>query len=268
MALGGTDGISLDELSADAVAFTDTNSVYKPAITDVQKALDELRFTRVSKLTMTATSASTLSLTIDNTTFHSCTGSTSGFSYQLPDATTLSVGREFEIYNEASVSVGIKNGSGTTLFTLNPNDLARLVLTSDGSVAGVWIQTVISASATGILSYSVGSDTLFSTSSTTDVVITGMTVTPVSGRYQCLYSSDIIITSNNRISQVVFYADGVAVERSRRRAQGTGSNYRASHNMVSEITVNGSQAIDVRVNIDSGSVDINQRRMILARLGS
>jgi len=261
-------GLRVDELFAEDVSFIDTFSTYKPGIENAQLALEELRRSRVYKPEIiTTTLNGTKTLTISDTTFHVANGTQTGYSYVLPDATTLSGGREYEIYNDSTQAILIKNGAGATLFTLNVEDIARLILSDNTSVAGSWVQDIKTGTASGITSYSIGSDTLFSTSSATDVLITGMTVTPVSGRYACYYSADIKIVANNSLAQVVFFKAGTMVTSTRRTSQGVGSNFLTSQAMLAEISVNGSETIDVRVNISSSSLDINQRRMILIRLG-
>lgn len=254
--------------TASSIPFDDLGNTYKPGINSVNDALVEVRNTRVSKVDTVTTSATTKVLTIDDTTFHEVTGSTTGFSYKLPAGTSLSNGREYEIFNNSTVPIDIKNGSDAVLFTLVAGDFVRLILVDNTTTAGQWIQIVSSATATGVVSYSVGSGTQFSTNNFSDTLITGMTVTPVSGRYQCLYSADITIISNNKESEIVFFKGSSAVTTTRRTAQGVGSNSKQTHTMISEISVNGSEAISARVNVSGGSVEVNQRRMILIRLGS
>ena len=217
--------------------------------------------------THTSTLNGTDVLTKDSVTIHRIIGSGTGYSVQLPDATTLMFGRRFEISNESSETIILKDGSGATLFEVISGSFATATLESDGSAAGNWIITIIGDAATGITSYSVGSSTTFSTTSSTDVVITGLTVTPVSGRYALFYSADITIGSNNRVAECVAYVGGTVVERTRRDTQGVGSNYRSAQQTIAEIIVDGTEAVDIRVNISAGSLNVFGRRLLLIRLG-
>lgn len=253
---------------ASSIPFVDTDNTYKPQITNVQSALVEIRNTRVSKVDTVTTSATTKVLTIDDTTFHEAEGTATGFAYRLPAGTSLSTGREYEIFNNSSESINIQDGASTVLLTLIAGEFVRLILVDNTTTAGQWIQIISSSTATGIQSYSVGSSTTFTTSSSTDVLITGMAITPVSGRYGIWYSSDIEISTNNRDAEVVIFIDGVALERTRRTVQGVSSNFKSSHVTIGEITVDGTEEVDIRVNISGGSLDVNSRRLLLIRLGS
>jgi hypothetical protein len=144
----------------------------------------------------------------------------------------------------------------------------RVFLEDKTTTNGFWLLQTSSTTATGIQSFVVTSDTPFVTSNSLDDLITGFTVMPLSGRYAVWYSADIVISNNNRAAENVVYVDGVAIENTRRLTQGVGSNYEAAQNSVGEISVNGSQAVDVRVNVDAGSLTVNQRSLVLIRLGS
>lgn len=218
--------------------------------------------------THTSTLNGTETLTVNSVTLHRIIGSATGYSVQLPDATTLTQGRRFEISNESTETIELKDGAGAVLFEVIAGSFAVATLENGSGAGGTWIVTIIGDAATGIISYSVGSDTLFSTTSSTDVLITGMTVTPVSGRYAVWFSSDIEISQNNRIADVVLYRGGTAVERTRREVQGVSSNFKSALQTLAEIFVNGSEAVDVRVNVTAGNLKVNQRRLILIRLGA
>lgn len=265
--MGINSGIDLDELIAEDVEFDPTG--YRLRATDVQGAIQELR-NKLAFVPYTTTTTASGNLTLINTSGFEqiILGTADGFSVTLPDATTMFTGERFEIINGSTKTIQIKDNVGTVLAEVITTGIATLYLTTNFTAAGTWQAAVVNGAATGILSYSVGSDTTFSTSSTTDILVTDISVTPVSGRYQVLFSADINIAKNKKLNECVFYKGGVAVSRSRRTVQGVGRNFRTSQNLLAEITVNGSEAIDVRTNINAGSVDINQRRMILIRLGS
>lgn len=256
--------------SAQDIAFDPTGTTYRATTLTSKDAFNEIRLAETLTPTQTTTTLNgTKSLVAADNTFQIIIGTATGFSVKLPDASTLNIGRSFQIINSSSEPIQVKDGAGTDLFTLNVGDLTFARLQSNGTAAGVWITPIVSASAAGITSYSIGSQTVFSTSSSTDVLITGMTVTPVSGRYALWYSADITIAQNNKLAQNVIYVGGSALERTRRVVQGVSSNFRSSSTSIAEVDVNGAQQVDVRVNIDGGSqLDVGSRRLLLIRLGA
>jgi len=256
------------QLSAQDIPFVDTGSTYKPATTDINKALEELRTTVITKpQVITATLNGTYNLLKDSFSLIDVHGTATGFSIELPDAMTLVEGRIYEIINDSSEAITIKDYAGTSLVVLNSFDQARFVLEHNVAAAGTWVYSVSSTTATGISSETLEESTLFATGSSTDVLITGFTLTPISGRYAVWFSSDIDITQNNRLGQCVLYKAGVAVEDTRRTAQGVSSNFNTSFQTIGVITVNGAETIDVRVNISNGTLSVRGRTLVLIRLG-
>jgi len=254
---------------AEEIFFNDPDNLYNTDITSVSDALSNIRRQRVTKQELRdSDSESSHSLTFDDVTFHSVIGSGSGYFVAMPDATTCLTGQEFEVYNGSSNPIEIRDDGSNQLLILNSGDLVRLALEDKSTANGSWLQTTNTTTAEGIQSYSVGSPTTFTTSSTTDILITGISVTPVSGRYGLWFSADVAISANNKTAQTVIFQDGVALERTRRDAEGVGSNFNTTLSTVAEVTVDGTEVIDVRVNVSGGSLDVNGRRLLLIRLGS
>lgn len=83
-----------------------------------------------------------------------------------------------------------------------------------------------------------------------------------------VFSAETTIVGNNRVGQYVTYADGVAVENTRRVIQGVGSNFNTTMVTTGEVSVDGSQAVDVRCAVDANSLEVEQRSLVLIRLGS
>lgn len=253
---------------AAGLSYEQLSQAYRSSSNTVKSALDELRLLKLYVPTDTATTLNgTLSLTNISNTFNVISGSATGYSVQLPDATTINHGSSYIIANKSSESIDIKDGSGALLLTLNPDDVVEAILEDDPSVAGSWITIITSGSATGITSYVVTSGTLFQTTSSLDTIITGFSVTPVSGRYSVFYSADISISANNKIAKCVAYSDGVANENTRRETQGVSSNFSSSQQFIGEITGNGAQSVDVRVSTTGGTLSVGQRSLVLIRLG-
>lgn len=88
---------------------------------------------------VTITSASTLTLTAASRLFHVFTGSTAGQILTLPSATTLMVAHKYEVWNTSSQTVTIKDGNGTTIFSLSAYQKTWLVLQVNTTTAGTWL---------------------------------------------------------------------------------------------------------------------------------
>ena len=253
----------------DAVDIDFDNTGLKFSDTDVQGAIEDLREKEIQSLELhTSTVNGTDVLTVDSVTVHIIEGSATGYKIDLPDATTLFNGRTFKAINNSSESITIRDDAGTVLATLIAGDSASVLLEDNGTAAGSWLTTVNTSAATGITSVVVETATPFVTNSSTDVVITGFTTTPVTGRYGVWFSSDIDISQNNRLATCTIYSGGTQVTDTLRTVQGVGSNYNASFQTIGEVTVDGSEAVDVRVTISNGNLTINGRTLLLIRLGA
>ena len=224
---------------------------------------------RITAPTSTAATASgTLTLTSASTFLQFITGSASAFTVKLPSALTLNPGHRFEIINTNSQSVQITDGSGANLILAVPNSVIALTLQTSGSVAGGWVAIGQTTNATGITNYNVISSTPFSTTSATDVVITGFTVTPVSGTYLALYSASVLMSTSPVVHNWTIYGNGSAIADSNRGQQTARSNQIMTDSTQTVVVVNGSQAVDVRVNTAGGTLTVNQRSLILVRTGA
>jgi hypothetical protein len=102
----------------------------------------------VQKYLSQATSASG-TLTLTNTAPETIilTGTATGYSVVLPDATTLEyltsglLLNRFTIINSSSQSVSVKNSAGTVLYTHAAGAILDLACTSTATAAGVWLKT-------------------------------------------------------------------------------------------------------------------------------
>lgn len=233
---------------------------------NVQEVIEELRTNTVFVPRYFTTVLNTTD-SLDGNTLNFVTGSATGYKLRLPNATTLFNGQNYIIANNSTSSISAVNFDNVSEFELLADSIAIIYLRSNSTNAGIWEGFTVSGFATGILSYRLVSSTNFTTSSAADTLITGFSVTPVAGEYACWYSSDITIATNNRLAQCVFYRDGVAVETTRRTNQGTSSNFRSNQQTLGVISVNGTQTVDVRLNISGGNLTTGQRTFILIRLG-
>lgn len=155
----------------------------------------------------------TSNLVYTNKTLQIVTGSATGHSIVLPNATTLFNGRKYEIANQSSNPIAIKDFSGASLFNLNPQSVAMMTLQDNSTTAGVWISVVVSTIASGIQSYNLISSTPFTTSvrNPSFDVITEFSLTPLSGTYGCWYSSSSYYTTTPKSHYWAFYKAGVKI---------------------------------------------------------
>ena len=74
--------------------------------------------------------------------------------FQLPGATTMTVGQSFDFYNSSAGTLTINNNSSTTLYTVNPGSSLMVTLVGNGASAGTWVSLANgSASAGGSKNY-------------------------------------------------------------------------------------------------------------------
>lgn len=254
------------QLSAQDIPFDNTGKKF--VATDVDAALDEIRKrTTVSVMALISSLDGNYNVPINDSNIHYITGTATGYSVTLPDATSLFQGRGFRVVNDSSQTVFVKDNTGANIASLIAGDSASFDLEDNTLQAGNWLSVINTNAATGITSFTLTSAVQFNTTSTTDALITGFSVTPSTGRYALLFSSDLSIVANNALASSVAYVGGVAVESTRRNVQGVSSNFSAQTSSIGEINVNGAQAVDVRVSITANTLRVNDRSLILIRLG-
>lgn len=253
---------------ASSVPFDNTVSSFKSS--DVQAAFDETRRRVVWNLSTQATTASgTFTLLESHDSLQIFTGSATGYSVVLPVGSTLFNGRKFEIVNNSSSPLTIKYADGSTLVSLGQTSIGYLTIQDNSTSNGVWIswQTYIGTSG-GILSYNLISSTAFTTSSTTDVIITSFATTPSAGTYAVFYSASVFGTTSPQNNNWTVYKSGSALSDSLRTQISSRSNQTMLQATQTITQVDGTQAIDIRVNVAAGSLTVNQRSLLLIRLGN
>jgi hypothetical protein len=242
--------------------------------TDVEAALTEIRNETVLNFQSTATTTNgslTLVAPPTNYTAQFLTGSATGFTVNMPSATTLFNGIYYRLYNTSSQPITVNDGAGNTLFTLAQSSIGFVTLESNTTTAGTWInwQSTIN-NASGIVNYNIVSSTAFSTSSTSDVVITGFTVTPQAGTYAVWVNGSWTPQAGPvNLETVTIYRAGAAITDSIRSISPVQSLNPLLMCTQTIASVNGTQAIDVRINSSSGqNLTVNQRSLLLIRLGT
>lgn len=93
--------------------------------------------TLIESITQVVTAAGTTNLTSASNTNYRFSGSSTQ-TVNLPDATTVPLGRHFAVFNASSGNVTIKDAGSSTLAVLATNQSAQIVLTATGSSAGTW----------------------------------------------------------------------------------------------------------------------------------
>jgi hypothetical protein len=91
----------------------------------------------IENLTSTPTSAGTLTLTSSGSGVQQFTGS-STHTMVMPNATTLSVGTNYQVMNRSSGAVAVQANGGGLLQSMAGNSIMFMFLTNNSTAAGVW----------------------------------------------------------------------------------------------------------------------------------
>lgn len=234
---------------------------------NVQEVFEEIRKNTVFTPVYYTTVASTTQ-NLNDTTLVFVTGSATNYKLRFPNATNLFNGQNYIIVNSSTAAIDVVDFSNNLKFNLLAGSIGVIYLRSNATANGIWDGFVVSGFATGIISYNVTSNTFFTTSATTDTLITGFSITPVAGQYAVWVGADTRIITNNRFVDMVVYKDSTSIENTRRTIQGVSSGFRALLTTLGIVSVNGSNSISVRVRINAASsFEIRQRSMLLIRLG-
>lgn len=143
---------------------------------------------------------------------------------------------------------------------LGANPGAPLSTDSNGLLANGHSNTEVSATAS--VTAGTGADAL----------LTGMTITPVAGTYLVWYSSDLLCATAGAATSFSLYVGGVQKADSLRKVApfdgGTlsATTARCGVAINSLVTVNGSQAIEVRWSASSGTNSTSTRTMNILRM--
>lgn len=123
----------------------------------------------------------------------------------------------------------------------------------------------------GVSSTEVSATADVTTTSTTDVLMTGMTITPVAGTYIASFSTTVDHSNQSVLVTISIYVGGSLKTDSVRavmpRFNGIGANSLSpcvSTNGI--VTVNGSQAIEIRWKTAANTATAHQRTLDIVRL--
>jgi hypothetical protein len=90
------------------------------------------------------------------------------------------------------------------------------------------------------------------TTSTTYVLMNGMTITPAAGNYMVWFSTAISNNSNLENDYIAIYKGGTIIQSTERRTL-LAKNERVPFSTQGKVTVNGSEAIEIRWKVTNGT---------------
>lgn len=219
----------------------------------------------------TKTLNGTLALTNASNSAILFSGNVTGYSVNMPDATTLPQGHKYELYNSSTTTMVVKYFDGTTLFTLSQNSTGYLYLENNSTQNGVWqVWQVFNNPdvASGILNYNVVSSVLFSTTSATDVIITGFSVVPQAGTYAIWFNSTSDCGNGNANNFYTIYNGASPITNSLRSIRPGTSNVAYVASTMTIAQFNGVNACSVYVRTSASTLNVRDRSLILIRLGN
>lgn len=216
----------------------------------------------------TATTNGTLNLADSSSSVHFITGTASNFSIVFPNATTLDLGVNYEIYNRSSSPVMLKYFDGSMIGVLSPESVSSLILQDNSTSVGIYSPFQVEVNqASGVANYNVNSNTPFATSSSVYVPITDFVVTPAHGKYAVWFNCSASSTNNNSQNTVAIYKNGVIVQDSERNQQAVSSNFNFQLNTLAIIDFNGTEQLQVFIKVSTGTLTIGARTGVALRLG-
>ena len=92
----------------------------------------------IEGVTQTSTAGGTTTLTKDSQTVQSFIGTLTQ-TVQLPDATTLPVGRYFELYNDSTGAVTVNDNGSNVVHTVRPSTSIKIIVKNVSTSNGDWI---------------------------------------------------------------------------------------------------------------------------------
>jgi len=108
----------------------------------------------------------------------------------------------------------------------------------------------------------------FTTTSTSDVLVDSMSLTPAAGNYLVWFSGTISHVSNQSIVYISIYVDGVKDTGSERKYErgNMSGGFAKSFCSVAKVTVNGSQAIEGRWRTSTATAKIFERSLAILKV--
>ena len=179
------------------------------------------------------------------------------------------------------------DGTGNVLTNIGSSEIKSEIITGQTTVTGVSGDFVLISDTSdtgnlkkvdavdflggGTISSNIATATaVATTTSTTYVVITGMTITPGAGTYLAMFSSSGHGTAANQQMMYAIFDDGVIISHTEREldfdSSGTVAALRFTMHTQDIVTVADAEAIDVRFQISTGTFTVNERSLVLIKL--
>ncbi len=157
---------------------------------------------------------------------------------------------------------------------LLPSNQVASSVPYDNSVSGLAfgdVQSVIdyltAAAASGIQNYNIISSTAFASTANVDTFVTGITVTPASGTYAILLNASSTGTGSGQQMDCSIFKGGTLIADSKRSVVTPAGSHIVILSTLTVTSFNGSQACQMYVNPNGSSQTVNQRSMLLIKLG-
>lgn len=218
----------------------------------------------------TATAAGTTTLTVSSVSQQYFTGATTQ-TVVLPVTSTLVLGQQYIIVNNSTGNVTVQSSGANNIQVMTSN--TRLTVTcilTSGTTAASWDSEYI-------LQNPVGTEVSFAanitTTSATDVLLTGMTQTPVAGIYFVCFSTWLTHSTAAATATISIYVGGVLNTATIRTVipfpggllTPATLDVLVATNAI--VTVNGSQAIEIRWKTSAGTATAHNGSYDLIRIG-
>ena len=104
------------------------------------------------------------------------------------------------------------------------------------------------------------------TASATDVLATGMSITPVAGTYVVVFSCSLETTNAGGVMFGSIYMGGVQVAASEREIDAPGASESSDMTSIALVTVNGAEAIEGRWRRTAGTATMHERQLLILRV--
>lgn len=112
----------------------------------------------------------------------------------------------------------------------------------------------------------VSATNLVSTTSTTYVLLPGMTITPVAGTYKVTFSARMVLTNKNNQVFFTLFSGGTQILHSERQFSVATNGNAIPASTQATVVVNGAQAIEAHYRGDGASVEATNRSLIIERV--
>lgn len=254
------------KFSSNGSAYNDICTIGSSAPVDVTKSAASAGVSTTSarsdhKHNISTATASTIAVGGSNSEGTATSLARSDHTHSIPafgsSAGTFCQGNDSRLSDDRTAS-GLRTATTIVSISAAAAPTAGQFLVATGGSAATWQTPTISSLSSG----DVTGTTTITTTSLTDVLMTGMTVTPAAGTYLVWFSGAVSHSTNNAITWMSIYAGGTIVTASESPAQRATTAVSFPFACAARVTVNGSQAIEGRWRT-SAATATNTRRTLM-----